>query len=411
MDIESIVMQNGIEIKFVHKVKKYDYNHCIFVFSGFGSGEYYIDFANSLTECPCDVIWIIDDFESKQCYYMCIDNDFSVRDAVIEFIENKLSELNIGFENASVTGFSKGGSAALYYGLTLPFKNIVTTVPQVNIASYCDKFHKKVASKMMGTNYTKAEIVYMDNIIKRLLKTTPFNKNRNIYLLTSESDIQYKTEIEPFLDDFRNLGNFFCFKSFSIFCQEHNQITSHHISFLLSLFYLFANNLSPEFSGLNKQIYNYYGKDLPINNNPSGEIYLNLITCEIDDNKLFIDGVFALLGYSVVDYSDVGYMLILNGIKSKLSIKLGSVHAPRLTKDLFDGNHFTIYDKAKFATMGYKGIDLSVISPDKYRLSISIKLSGIEKITPLISKKEIKLRVNNYNLYTDVERGVILEIC
>ena len=406
------VATNGIEVPFVHQSAKYDYNHCLFVFSGLTKRGFkdYRDFSGSLDKCPCDVIWIIDYFDETACDYMCLNSDFSVRDAVVEFIKVKLKELNIPFNNASVTGFSKGGSAALYYGLTLPFRNIVATVPQIEIGSYAHKYWPKVAKKMMGENYTKTEIIYMDNIIKRLLKTTPFNKNRNIYLLTSESDIQYKTEIEPFLDDFRNLGNFFCFKSFSIFCREHNQITSHHVPFLLSLFYLFANNLSPEFSGLNKQIYNYYGKDLPTNNNPSGGIYLNLITCKIDDNKLFIDGVFALLGYSVVDYSDVSYMLILNGITSKLSIKLGSVNTPRLTKDLFDGNHFTIYDKTQFATMGQKGIDLSAIPPDKYHLSISIKLLGIEKTTPLVSKKEIKSHVDNYNLYVDSEGGV-LEIC
>ncbi|MDA3978224.1 accessory Sec system protein Asp2 [Gallibacterium sp. AGMB14963] len=128
---------NGQIIKYRQKAAKYDFNHLLVVFSGFlhaKPGNY--DFANALNDCPCDVLWIADDFQGMYTYYMCINQDFCVEKAVQEFIGVKLDELGLTWKQMTFTGFSKGGSAALYHGLKFGVKNIVITVPQINVGSY-----------------------------------------------------------------------------------------------------------------------------------------------------------------------------------------------------------------------------------------------------------------------------------
>lgn len=245
---QTYVAKNGTKVIYKHKERKYDFNHIIFVFSGFLNakpGNY--DFANAFNDCPCDVVWICDNFEEMYTYYLCVDMDFKVENAVNEFINHTLDKLALTHRQATVTGFSKGGSAALYYGLKYNFANIVTTVPQFHIGSYVNNYWKQVAEHMMGKNYSSSNKNYLDKLLPRLLKQDT-KLDRNIYLLTSESDIQYKTEIEPYLQDFAKYENFNYLKTYSAFVREHNQVTGHHVALLLSIYYALASEAIPRYS-------------------------------------------------------------------------------------------------------------------------------------------------------------------
>ena len=65
-----------------------------------------------------------------------------------------MKELGMEKDQVTVTGFSKGGSAALYYGLKLGIRNIICAVPQIYIGNYIDNNWKHVAEHMMGKSYT-----------------------------------------------------------------------------------------------------------------------------------------------------------------------------------------------------------------------------------------------------------------
>lgn len=248
---------NGIDVRYKYKQGKYDFKHLIFVFSGFLNkepGNY--DFINAMNDCPADIIWIGDHFNNNYAYYLCYNMDFSIEDAVTEFIHNKIAELDMEPHQITVTGFSKGGSAALYYGLKQGFRNIVVSVPQIKIGSYLMNNWSEVAKAVMGNNYTPIDVQFLDKQIIRLLKQEQ-KFDRNIYLLTSEADIQYKTEIEPYLADFNQYSNFNLLKTYSNFVREHNQVTSHHTALLLSIYYALASEAVPRYA--NGRV-NFFGK-------------------------------------------------------------------------------------------------------------------------------------------------------
>lgn len=76
---EQIEIINGVQIKYRYKKRKYDTQHMIFIFSGFGgAGMFTWDFANALQDCPAHVVWIKDDFHNACTYYLCHNNDFYV---------------------------------------------------------------------------------------------------------------------------------------------------------------------------------------------------------------------------------------------------------------------------------------------------------------------------------------------
>lgn len=401
---QTYIASNGTKVTYKYKKRKYDFNHIIFVFSGFLNakpGNY--DFANALNDCPCDVVWICDNFEDMYAYYLCIGMDFKVENAVSEFIRYMLDELGLDIHQATVTGFSKGGSAALYYGLKLNFPNIVTTVPQLHIGSYVNNNWKITAEHMMGKDHCSTiNIAYLDKLLPRLLKQDK-NLDKNIYLLTSEADIQYKPEIEPYLNDFSKYKNFNLLKTYSAFVRQHNQVTAHHTALLLSIYYALASESVPRYS--NGQV-NFFGSQPHSNPNPSGEPFVDLRVLKLKEDRLFIDGVALLRGYDVADYSDLNYTLVLknqSGVETELSLAKGN--QAYLTKQLFDGKYMTIYDKAVFTTYQHKGVDLSSLQSGCYEMFIRIDLlkhSQLSCTQRIITSRDIAGCQNDkYAIYMD----------
>lgn len=409
---QTYIAKNGTKVIYKHKKRKYDFNHVIFVFSGFLNakpGNY--DFANALNDCPCDVVWICDNFEEMYTYYLCIDMDFRVENAVSEFINQTLNELGLTHKQATVTGFSKGGSAALYYGLKYNFANIVTTVPQFHIGSYVNNNWKQVAGHMMGKGRcTTTNISYLDKLLPKLLKQDN-ELDKNIYLLTSEADIQYKPEIEPYLADFTKYKNFNLLKTYSAFVREHNQVTGHHTALLLGIYYALASEAIPRYGD---GVVNFFGSQPHSNPKPSGTPFVDLRVLKLAEDRLFMDGVVLMRGYDAAGYGDLDYALVLNDSGREQELLLAKGNQPYLTKSLFDGEYLTIYDKAVFTTYQHKGIDLTSIERGKYQLFIKITMLKHDSIIAterITSAKDLpECKNDKYRVFKD-EQGWWLEVC
>ena len=393
------IATNGVKVIYKQKPRKYDFHHVIFVFSGFlhaKPGNY--DFANALNDCPCDVIWICDNFEDMYTYYLCVDMDFKVEQAVIEFMFFKLQELGLTLSKSTVTGFSKGGSSALYYGLKLNVPNIVTTVPQMHIGSYVHNYWNHVAKHMMGDNYGVINQNYLDKLLPRLLKQDA-HLDKNIYLLTSEADMQYEPEIAPYLKDFSKYKNFNLLKTYSAFVREHNQVTGHHTALLLGIYYALASEAVPRYCD---GAVNFFGSQPHGNPKPSGEPYVDLRVLRIVGDRLFIDGVALLRGYDVAEYSDLNYTLVLEDKQGGVTtLPLAKGNQPYITKQLFDGKYLTIYDKAVFTTYQHKGVDMSVLATGTYQLSVEIALKNGIKATQAIKNERglSDIQSGNYRVF------------
>ncbi len=405
MNEQIFTASNGIKVIYKHKPAKYDFKHLIVVFSGFLNakpGNY--DFLNALTDCPADVIWINDNFQDMYTYYLCVDMDFCVKEAVHELIYTKIDKFNLQPEQVTFTGFSKGASAALYHALSMNIKNIVITVPQLHIGSYVHKNWKNVAAHMMGKNYHQAQIDYIDKLIVNLLKKE-CNFEKNIYLLTSEADIQYPTEIQPYLEDFKKYSNFNLLKTYSAFVREHNQVTSHHTALLLSIYYALASEAVPRF---NQGEVNFFGSQpmpKPDVDNPIP--YIDLRKVNYKDNIFFIEGIAVLKGIHIPDYADIDYELIFQDTLTgkNYTKRLAKQHKPFLTRELFERD-FIVYDKGFFTTPNLQGVDISDLPKAEYQLYMEIKTKHKRAKIAVSSKKALEVSSNSFSFYSNTSLAI-----
>lgn len=367
---------DDITIKYKQKNRKYDTKHLIVVFSGFGSvGEFTYDLENVLQDCPAHVLWIKDDFNDHCSYYLCQGMDFHIEDVVNNFILKKLKELNLTKEDCTLIGCSKGGTAALYFGIKFQFKNILSSVPQFYIGSYIKKGWPAIASHMMG-DVSNQHVERLNDILPKLINSDN-NLDKNIYLLTSKADTQYYSEIEPNLSSFIKYKNFNLLLSKSILVREHNQVTGHHLPLILGIIYSLSQGATPHYG------YSELGGDeysSPIS--PSAEPLTVLKTVSIKNNRIYPEGISILRGLSCQDYKDIIIKLLFVTEVTTQEITLAKGHKPALTRLLYKDNYVN-YDKGWFCTPSFGGFDSDIIANGEYQLFITVTCQGITKKNPL----------------------------
>lgn len=401
----------GIKLKYKFKAQKYDCNHLIVVFSGFGSSsEFTYDFENLLQISYASVLWIKDDFDGHCCYYLCQNMNFIIEKSVISFINKKLSELQLTKKQCSVIGFSKGGSAALYYGIKYDFNNILITVPQTFIGSYVDKNWKVVAKHMMGENYSSKQVEILNSLILDLLKSDK-KKEKNIYLITSKKDIQYDTEIVPIKDELFKYYNMNFLLSESIFVRAHNQVTSHHAQFILGILFILTNNIAPH---LGYKILE--GKKQTEIKDQSHLPVVKIEFIKLVNNLFFIGGIALLRGIEFNEFTDVDYVLRFINVSTKkfTDLRIAKAHRPDLTKQYYNGD-FVIYDKAWLTTFKHAGLSLNELEKGTYEIYLLIYAVkyDIMKSVPLLFDKALNLQSSfNSKTYSisNIEEKVILTI-
>lgn len=238
---EKFKIVDDLKIKYLFKPRKYDCNYLIVVFSGFGATDYFTyDLKNSLLQINANVLWIKDDFNENVAYYYAVNNS-QIHNKINKFIENFAKEINIEKKNIILSGFSKGGSAALFYGALYNYKNIISTVPQFKISDYCLKSKKEDVLVHIGVEYNQLNKIILDSI------QSDTNLEKNIYFLTSEADEQYISQVESNLKYLYKYENFNLFYSQSILVRSHNQVTSHHLQLIMSWLYSLISGAIPKY--------------------------------------------------------------------------------------------------------------------------------------------------------------------
>lgn len=235
--------KDNIAIQYRFIPAKRDCRHLLIIMSGFNIPDPTIYDFTMMDHCHSSILWIKDDFGGLPAYYLCRHMSFDIEKGVSLLINGV-----IGFvkpENVSILGASKGGSAALYFGLKHRFKNIITAVPQFHIGRYVAQgYWEHIGNHMMG-NITSKNTKLLDLLIlNQIMKDK--DKHANIYLFTSPDDKQYLTEIEPNIQYLKAYKNFNLIETHSSFATEHNKITAYNLNVILSIVYQLENNITPK---------------------------------------------------------------------------------------------------------------------------------------------------------------------
>ena len=165
------------------------------VFSGIG-GDY--NYRRSLKNSSWDQLYIKDSWAKGLSYYLYEKGSNHPEVLTSDFINDFLSTRN--YSRIVSLGSSKGGSAALYYGIKHNFNEIVCGACQYRVGDYIAIFHKDDGyyPLLMG-NIPKGEgIRILNDKFDNLLKAHT-NSPTIIKLLYSTEEHTYEEHIKPML--------------------------------------------------------------------------------------------------------------------------------------------------------------------------------------------------------------------
>ena len=138
-----------------------------------------------------------------------------------------MRENNILFKDVISVGTSKGGSAALYYGMKYNYGNVIIGAPQYKIGTYLSDLSIKTYGKDIFGEINIANRIKYDNLI-RLVS----NNKTKVSILTSEGDNQYKRVLKEYSNVAEELGLSVKFDMCTI--KEHNEIAKVFPEYLLN---------------------------------------------------------------------------------------------------------------------------------------------------------------------------------
>jgi len=366
---EEIFSSNGLSVKYKFRHAKQDRRHLLVIFSGFG-GTHPVtyNFGGALLDgCRSNILWIKDEFDGDCTYYICKKMDFSVERAVIALIDSILQQTGLSKYQCTLLGASKGGSAALYFGLKYDFKNIVASCPQFYIGSYAQKYWSQSAKNILDEQ-DLISTSKLDVLIPQLLELDQ-STDRNIYLITSPDDEQYATEIEPNLPYFSKYSNFNLVVTRSAVAWQHNTMTRYNVPIMLSIILSHGEGIAPRFGMVSNGVPLSAG---PLNKNLiDGSSVAEISRCTIKQERLHIDGVAFLRGIPFENGSRMRRNLVLVGDTQHFQPELCSQVNRSINYDYYLTEHVD-YRAAGFTLMDSNGFDLRVIPDGIYTLHIDM---------------------------------------
>lgn len=232
---EQIYLNKYKDIKYVFEEGNVNRDYLVIVFSGFATAgstpPYKYNYIRTLRQIDCHKLFILDNDGPRGSYYLGNNMTFNFEKGVAALIEEKLKQTGVNKENVITVGSSKGGSAALYYGLKYGYGYVVSGAPQVRIADYILRFNEGTAEHMLGSRDNKRNIDRLNEIILEALK---LNKNKTkIFLLSSKNDTLHNSHSAVLVDSMKMLDfNFDYTEDNSI--KNHNEIALYFPDYLIT---------------------------------------------------------------------------------------------------------------------------------------------------------------------------------
>ena len=195
------IFKDEVDVKYLLFPSYKDSDLLTIAFAGFhaeGDLPKY-NYIQTLEEFDCNQLFILDDFGSRGSYYMCINRDFKIERSIKKLIDAICQEFKI--KKKISIGSSKGGSAAIYYGLRYDFDVIIAGAPQFHIGSYL----KKVKSannvlEFMAGSQDEESVDYIDNIVKNAIKSKKKKCTSKVIICVGKSDPHYQNHSVPLID-------------------------------------------------------------------------------------------------------------------------------------------------------------------------------------------------------------------
>ena len=202
------VFFHDIPIKYLFE-KHNQSNKLAIIFSGIYKDEFRgikdaakYNYIGTLEPIKINKLFILDNYFGKFCYYLGEGGNSVYESATLALITKMINQLNLTKDNILTIGSSKGGTAALYFGLKYGFQHIIVGAPQI--------FPGKYLKNVLGRRST----FISDRLVEIIDEEEHFSFERFDQLITNEllmcdhkpdisihvgsGDTLFQTDILPF---------------------------------------------------------------------------------------------------------------------------------------------------------------------------------------------------------------------
>ncbi|WP_336715013.1 accessory Sec system protein Asp2 [Arthrobacter sp. USHLN218] len=380
---EHTLVHEGVTVHCKSRPAKLDRRHLVVMFAGIRPIDSYEFDGRGSRDSQANWLWLKDDFGGQYSYYLCNGLDFSVERAVIAAIDQELDRLGLGHEDCTLVGFSKGGFAALYYGIKYDFPNIVASAPQIYIGSHTAK-HRPVIHRHLTRTGSGEELQLLDSLLPDAVAKDA-RRDRNIYVFSSVQDQFHAEQVEPALPLLRRYSNFNYIETDSDLVNEHSDITRYNMPLLLSVLYALGENVVPRYG----EVSNGFRQDPEAaaaglrKQRSSSAAVVELRAGKLAGPKFFPQGVAFLRGHAADRPGALGTSLVLEGDAGRYEFPLVQVQDRGIYQTHYE-DFFCDYRFGKFRAPD-DGLDLAGLPRGDYKASLALSAESAERTAACVS--------------------------
>lgn len=196
----------------------------VIVFSGFPNGEKPVyNYVKTLKKARIDKLFILDDFGYRGSYYLLENGLSTPQDLCRSLIQSIIGRGN--YSCVYTLGSSKGGTAAIYYGLQFNVTAIYSGACQYYIGDYLSRLeYEPIVKGMTGTSISSSVIRALNEYMPDQLRKYA-NSNTIVHLLYSKDEHTYEEHIVDLIKDLKNNNITFTEKIENF--PEHSQVGAY----------------------------------------------------------------------------------------------------------------------------------------------------------------------------------------
>ncbi|KLU73412.1 MAG: hypothetical protein RHS_0816 [Robinsoniella sp. RHS] len=196
------------------------------------------NYVRTLKRINADKMFVLDDGgnDARGLFYLGENMDFFVERAVESLIKKTISEGR--YKKIIFAGSSKGGYAAINFGVRIPGSTIIAGAPQYRLGDYLMDENNRLEQTLVsvtGCGYLDADqdkLEKLNNHLRvKILDAVRNNKENHIYLHYSKAEHTYSEHIKFMLMDLET-GNFSTKKEI-LYYENHSDISLYFPDFLV----------------------------------------------------------------------------------------------------------------------------------------------------------------------------------
>lgn len=189
------------KLKYLYLSRKSD---CLLiVFSGFTGEIRKYNYISSFMDLPVNQLYILDTWGELGSYYW-YENGLSYPEITVSALIEDIKEKN-NIKKIITAGTSKGGSAAIYFGIKHKVDSIYSGACQYRVGTYLNRpEHIEILKAMMGDMDKTDAIQVLDKKIEDILRDVKDDRS-NLFLFYSTKELTYERQIAPLIKDLEEL--------------------------------------------------------------------------------------------------------------------------------------------------------------------------------------------------------------